>query len=168
MAIEDAETLAQCLELAGGKPDGVKMALKVYEKLRKPRVEQAARLGRKQAVIYQTFTTRNAPTVAASQTRSSSLSSLTPSDEQTPHCAFAADPSCLRPLAFQMYGGAIDPRIAWESVVRQLDPSRPPLRNEVDPLDEPDSVEDAAWNDAKRARRTSLAFTSDSFTTVCN
>jgi len=49
MAIEDAETLAQCFSLAGGTRDGesIKLALKVYEKLRKPRVEQAARLGRK-------------------------------------------------------------------------------------------------------------------------
>ena len=47
MAIEDAETLAQCLSLAGGRREGVKLALKVYETLRQPRVQEAARLGRK-------------------------------------------------------------------------------------------------------------------------
>lgn len=46
-SIEDGATIAQCLALAGGEKEGVGLALKVYERLRKPRVELASRLGRK-------------------------------------------------------------------------------------------------------------------------
>ncbi|GAA5977020.1 hypothetical protein JCM5350_007530 [Sporobolomyces pararoseus] len=166
MAIEDAETLAQCLSLAGGRREGVKLALKVYETLRQPRVQEAARLGRKQAVIYQTFTSRNA---SSSSNRpspiSAPLSSSSSQDQRAPTSAFSAEPILLHPLAFNMYNfDATESTIdSWDSIVQKLDPSRSDVKKGTKPPPSPKLSENVDWQNEKKARRSSLAFSSDSF-----
>ncbi|TNY20170.1 hypothetical protein DMC30DRAFT_267762 [Rhodotorula diobovata] len=55
-AIEDAATIALCLAMAGSNPGGVRLALQVHEKLRRPFVEQAQALGFKQQDIWHNYT----------------------------------------------------------------------------------------------------------------
>ncbi|GAA5948540.1 hypothetical protein JCM3765_004916 [Sporobolomyces pararoseus] len=163
MAIEDAETLAQCLSLAGGRPEGVKLALKVYEKLRQPRVQEAARLGRKQAMIYQTFTSRNASSsLSRPSPVSVPLSASSSEGQSAPPSAFCAEPILLYPLAFNMYNfDATDCTIeSWDSIVRQLDPSLPDVKKGAISPHSPGLTENADWQ-GRNTRRSSLAF--DSF-----
>ncbi|GAA5845789.1 hypothetical protein JCM9279_002374 [Rhodotorula babjevae] len=74
-AIEDAGTIALCLAMAGSKPQGVSVALRVHEKLRRPYVVQAQALGLEQQLVWHTYT--SSPT--------------------------GSPPSILRPLSFDMY-----------------------------------------------------------------
>ncbi|GAA6009552.1 hypothetical protein JCM11491_003601 [Sporobolomyces phaffii] len=170
MSIEDAETLAQCLTLSGGRPEGVQLALEVYEKLRKPRVELAARLGRKvrlltldtegltdvrsvltdplypiqQATIYQTFTSRNAP---VTQSRSSSVTTTTSIGEDSGpgsnSSSFSADPRHLKPLAFALYDydAVRETQEQWSELVRQLDAGPDSIARERRELDPLDPLD---------------------------
>lgn len=126
-----------------------------------------------QATIYETFTSRNA---TASQSRSSSLTTTSSAEEQpsSTSSAFSADPLLLKPLAFSLYSfdATAYAQDNWEAVVRQLDPTVEwDQAAEVDPLDADDAegLQQRAWMKGRtdrRARRGSLAFTTESFAVV--
>ncbi|GAA5823213.1 hypothetical protein JCM3770_004325 [Rhodotorula araucariae] len=79
-AVEDAATVALCLAMAGSNPRGVRVALETHQALRRPRVQQAHTLGRKQQSLWHSFAT------------------------SSPTSPGLTDPSALRPLSFSLYG----------------------------------------------------------------
>ncbi|BGP44002.1 hypothetical protein JCM10450v2_008218 [Rhodotorula kratochvilovae] len=78
-AVEDAATIALCLAMAGSDPTGVRVALETHEALRRPRVQQAQSLGRKQQSLWHAFAT------------------------SSPSSPLVSNPSSLRPLSFSLY-----------------------------------------------------------------
>lgn len=148
-SIEDGATLAICLAMAGGTNGQVGLALRAYEKMRIPRTQAAARLGRKQQTIYHTFTSRQlspspkyngspdpgAP-VTARQRRPSPPSPPSPpplatatsgngidEDSSDPPSQFAPSPRILQPLAFATYDFDAE-RYAtesWASIVHEIE-----------------------------------------------
>ncbi|GAA5969540.1 hypothetical protein JCM3765_002659 [Sporobolomyces pararoseus] len=89
-AVEDGATIAQCLALSGAETGKVPLALKVYERLRKERTEQAGKLGRKQQRILHTYILR----------KSGSSRLLDPAAAST---VSASHSEVLRPLAYQLF-----------------------------------------------------------------
>ncbi|GAA5853536.1 hypothetical protein JCM3766R1_004391 [Sporobolomyces carnicolor] len=84
-AVEDGATVALCLALAGGTPDKIPLAFKVYERLRKDRTQHAGKLGRKQQRILHTFVGR----------KRESTQLLDPTS--------VSELGILRPLAFELF-----------------------------------------------------------------
>ncbi|GAA5853268.1 hypothetical protein JCM5353_008947 [Sporobolomyces roseus] len=167
-SVEDGATIALCLSLAGGNREGIVLALKAYEQIRKPRVELAARLGRKQLQILHTFTLRNSP-YRTSQRFSWYESSPVPSNPSNDDgglnrlSAFIANPCILRPLSFQLYGFDAEEhaRSNWDDVVREVIQAR---HRPLTGLSKEMEAATRNWAQTIRSRKDScLAFPIESF-----
>ncbi|BGP20835.1 hypothetical protein JCM10213_008130 [Rhodosporidiobolus nylandii] len=89
-AVEDGATVALCLAMAGGDSLGVGVALQAYEALRRPRVGEAQKLGRKQQEIWHHY----ASSAASSPSPNLRLPLCTP---------LGTTNHPLRPLSFSLY-----------------------------------------------------------------
>ncbi|BGP58578.1 hypothetical protein JCM8202v2_006247 [Rhodotorula sphaerocarpa] len=135
-AIEDGAAIALCLALAGGDPSKVRLALRVFEAVRRPRVKDAQALGREQQDVWHSFASTQRSEGGPGPTRS------------------------LRPLSFELYRYDVEAYLLahFEGIARALDPTfhlkaiwkEDAARNANMPLDvrrlsQADSIEQEEW-----------------------
>ncbi|GAA5988456.1 hypothetical protein JCM10908_003575 [Rhodotorula pacifica] len=113
-AIEDGAAIALCLALAGGRPEGVPLALETYEALRRPRVREAQALGKMQQDLWNQYLPSKSP--RSRRPSRASVDLLATADHAGPR------PS-LRPLCFDLYDYDVEEYIIehFETFARAID-----------------------------------------------